>query len=168
MYYSPNCQYFYIFLLLIGLSLLCITIIDGFKVAASDYFMAVEGIFNLLISIDLIFRIRMVGFKKYLRDNWWNKLEVFIVVGCNILFIFSVIKHITYEELSEELLLVVWSIAQSLRMIMIARKQRLAIRSAKNLIDFTNLGNDTEVMDVSGGKIKIVAEDQEEVILEDH
>jgi hypothetical protein len=34
-------------------------------------------------------------------------------------------------------------------MIVIARKQRQAIKSAKTLIDFGNLGPDTEIIDVA-------------------
>ena len=52
-----------------------------------------------------------------------------------------------FVEIDEELLLVAWSIAQSFRMLIIARKQRQAIRSAKNLIDFTNIGLETEALD---------------------
>ena len=37
-------------------------------------------------------------------------------------------------------------------MIVIARKQQMAIRSAKTLIDFTNIGIETEVLDMQGIK----------------
>ena len=104
---------------------------------------------NLLIAADLGFRLRMVGFKKYLKQSCWNKLDLGIVIGCNVLFIVSLLSHVSFEYISEEILLVAWSIAQSFRMIIIARKQRQAIRSAKNLIDFSNIGLDTERVDAS-------------------
>ena len=86
----------------------------------------------------------MIGFGKYMAKSCWNKLDLAIVVTCNLLFIISIISHASVEYISEEILLVAWSIAQSLRMIIIARKQRQALRSAKNLIDFSNIGFDTE------------------------
>lgn len=42
------------------------------------------------------------------------------------------------EELSEIILLVVWALFQTLRVIFIAKRQRLAQQSAKTLINFTN------------------------------
>jgi hypothetical protein len=149
-YYSPQCQYFYIGLLVIGVSLIVITIVDGFKIAESPAFIAVELILNITISFDLLCRVRLQGCKKYFKKSGWNKLDFFIVLGCNALFIVSLLQHISAEEISEELLLVAWSIAQSLRMIVIARKQQMAIRSAKTLIDFTNIGIETEVLDMQG------------------
>ena len=146
------------------MGLIVITIVDGFKIAQSPVFIAVELILNITISIDLLFRVRMQGCKKYFQKSGWNKLDLFIVLGCNILFIISLLSHITAEEISEELLLVAWSVAQSLRMIVIARKQRMAIRSAKTLIDFTNIGLETEVLDGQG---RPVGEPEVEVELED-
>ena len=149
MYYSRRCQYFYIGLLVVGSLLILTTVIDGFKVAESPTFIFVELLLNVLISLDLLGRVRMKGFKKYLRESCWNKLDLGIVLSCNLLFIVSLLSHVQFEYVSEEILLVAWSIAQSLRMIIIARKQRQAIRSAKNLIDFSNIGMDTERVDRS-------------------
>ena len=90
-YYSPMCQYFYIGLLLIGVSLIVITIADGFKIAESPGFVAVELLLNITISIDLLCRMRLQGCKKYFKRSGWNKLDVFIVLGCNVLFIISLL-----------------------------------------------------------------------------
>lgn len=101
------------------------TIIDGFKIANSPTFIAVELLLNITISVDFGFRIRMAGFKKYMKKSNWNKLDFAIVFGCNLLFLITMISSSTQsEEISEELLLIVWSIAQSLRMLVIARKQK--------------------------------------------
>ena len=64
----------------------------------------------------------MIGCGKYMSKSCWNKLDLVIVIGCNLLFIISLMAHSTLEYISEEILLVAWSIAQSLRMIIIARK----------------------------------------------
>jgi hypothetical protein len=75
----------------IGCILLIIAVVDGFKVADSPAFICVELLLNVTISFDFCFRIRMVGFNNYMRNSIWNKLEVIIVVGCNLLFIVSMI-----------------------------------------------------------------------------
>ena len=66
---------------------------------------------NFTISIDFYFRVRMAGFKPYLKKSIWNKLDFVIVCGCNTLFLISIASSITFGEISEELLLVFWSIA---------------------------------------------------------
>jgi len=48
-------------------------------------------------------------------------------------------------------------------MVVIARKQRLAIKSARNLIDFSNIGLDTEVLD----HVKAQPDIEEEIVFED-
>ena len=53
-------------------------------------------------------------------------------------------KLLLLEELSEEVLLIIWSVFQTLRMIFIAKKQNLAQQSAKTLIEFSNI-MDTEM-----------------------
>lgn len=67
---------------------------------------------------------------------------------CNLVFgisLFSKTQAIKgYQAISEEALLVTWSIWQTLRMILIAKKQRLAQQSAKTLINFENIVLDTD------------------------
>ena len=143
--------------------LIATTIIDGFKIAESPLFIAIELFLNLLISVDLLCRVRMVGFKKYLLKDWWNKLDLIIVIGCTSLFVFSIIYKASANEISEELLLILWSSFQCCRMLVIAKKQRMAQNSAKHLIDFANIGIETETLDVAGRRQDDVG-DIEEVI----
>ena len=110
-YYSPYCQYFYIGLLGTCCILILITIIDGFKIAESPTFIFIEFLLNAVISVDLGLRVKMYGFKQYMRKNRWNKLDVLIVILCNVLFFLSIIFHVAFVEINEELLLVAWSIA---------------------------------------------------------
>lgn len=91
--------------------LIITTIVDGFKVANSPIFIVVELLLNLTISVDFYFRVRMATFKAYMKQSFWNKLDFVIVCGCNILFLLSIASHASYGEISEELLLVFWSIA---------------------------------------------------------
>jgi len=122
MYYSRKCQYFYIGLLCACCLLIITTIFDGFKIADSPMFIVVELVLNLTITVDFYFRVRMHGFKLYMQQSVWNKLDFIIVCGCNSLFLLSLAAQVSIGEISEELLLVFWSIAQSLRMLVIARK----------------------------------------------
>ena len=101
-----------------------------------------------------------------LQNKCWNKLDLLIVVMCNMLFILALVFHSGVEEIGEELLLVGWSIAQSCRMLIIARKQQQAIKSAKNLIDFTNIGLETD-LDQNGRKMPVI-EEEEVITFEDH
>ena len=96
---------------MIGCILILTTIIDGFKVAQSPTFITIELIINLIIAIDLGLRIKMTGFFKYMGKSCWNKLDLAIVIGCNLLFIISLMFKASVEYISEEILLVAWSIA---------------------------------------------------------
>lgn len=93
-----------------------------------------------------------------------NILDTLVVFGSIFLFLLMIISSSStvkiFEEVSEELILVFWSIFQTLRMILIIKKQNLAHQSAKTLIDFVNL-NDNEI---TGAKN---SEDGEEVIVFD-
>jgi hypothetical protein len=52
-------------------------------------------------------------------------------------------------EASEELMLVAWAFWQTLRMILIVKKQKQAQQSAKTLINFDNVILDTDFASVS-------------------
>lgn len=111
--------------MIIGSILVITTIVDGFLVAHSPTFIAVELLLNITISVDFYFRTRIYGFKNYIAKDKWNKLDFCIVLGCNILFLVLMAHNSNvYEEEIEVILLVLWSITQSLRMLVIAKKQR--------------------------------------------
>lgn len=65
MYYSPKCHYYYIMLMIFSILLVVITAIFGFTVDKNPFFILMESILNILIVVDYIFRIRMLGLKKY-------------------------------------------------------------------------------------------------------
>eukprot|EP00347_Sterkiella_histriomuscorum_P008615 403344418 len=150
LYLSPNCQYFYLGLLVVSLILVIATLVQGFKVDQNFIFIFVEFLLNALILIDFIFRVKIMGVQRFFQGSLWNKFDVFVVLGCISLFILMLISKsgnlFIFEEISEEILLIVWSVFQTLRMILYAKKQKLAQQSAKTLIDFTN------VMDSEAGE----------------
>lgn len=171
-YYSERCQWFYIGLLALSLTLILVTILDGFQVADSPMFIVLEFLLNLLIGVDFACRIKLVGCRKYVRDQqtgkirWWNIFDALVVIVCNVVFSLSLLAKTGavkgFEEATEEGLIVMWCVWQTLRMILIAKKQRLARQSAKTLIDFDNVIIDTDfggavsfrhsVMDGFGGR----------------
>lgn len=112
--------------------LVIVLIIDGFQVAESPMFICIEFVLNSLVTIDLAFRIKLMGLRKFFKSQlghtrWWNVFDAFVVVSCFTLFLVSLLKNSAgYIEGTEETLLVVWSIWQMLRIILIAKKHRLA------------------------------------------
>ena len=126
-----------------GLILIGITIVDGFKIAESRTFVFVELCLNILITVDLLLRMKLVGCHKFLSKTS-NKVDFLIVFLCNFIFYISVQENEYMGELSDELLLVLWAFIQSFRMYMLAKKQRKAVESAKFLIDFQGVEVDSE------------------------
>jgi len=135
-YYSEKCQWFYIGLLVLSFGLVLVTVFDGFQVADSLVFIFMEFILNLFIGVDFVCRIKLVGCKKYFKDpnsgkvRCWNIFDALVVTVCNAVFAISLFSKTGaikgFEEASEEALIVTWCIWQTLRMILIAKKQRLA------------------------------------------
>ena len=164
-YYSEKCSWFYIGLLVLSFGLVLVTIFDGFQVAESTIFIVLEFILNLLIGVDFACRIKLVGCQKYVRDpangkiRWWNIFDALVVTVCNGTFAVSLFSKTGavkgFEEATEEGLIVMWCIWQTLRMILIAKKQRLARQSARTLINFENIVVDTDF----GGALSFRASD---------
>lgn len=91
--------------------------------AKTPAFILAEFTLNVAIGIDFGCRIRMIGLMKYLNQNkCWNKFDFLIVILCNLLFMLSLVFHVTAKEISEEFILMAWAIAQSFRMLLIAKK----------------------------------------------
>jgi hypothetical protein len=103
-----------------------------------------------VVLVDFICRVRLLGLRRFFEGDLWNLLYAFVVLGCILLFALMMISRslsmIFFEEVSEEILLVAWSVFQTFRLIFIAKKQKLAQQSAKTLIDFSNI-MDTEMGD---------------------
>eukprot|EP00347_Sterkiella_histriomuscorum_P015808 403355606 len=143
-YQSNQCQFFYIFLMLFSVMLVILTIWKGFTIDENPFFILAEVILNILMLLDFIFRVKLVGLRKYLvHGSLWNIFDALVVSTCIVLFLFIFLSKasniILIEELSEEVLLIVWSVFQIFRMIFIAKKQNLAQQNARTLIDFSNV-----------------------------
>ena len=131
LYFASTCQYFYLVLMLTSIALMICTIFYGLLVNDNPAFLFVEIVMNLLILADFIIRVWLQGPAKFFRRGQiMNYFDSFVVIGCVILFLLIMankqMKLLFFEELSEELLLIIWSVFQTLRMIFIAKKQKLA------------------------------------------
>lgn len=114
-----------------SVSLVVLTLWKGFAIEDNPYFILAEIALNLVMLTDFICRVKLVGLKKYLcHGGCWNIFDAVVVLLCLVLFVFLFLSKasnmILIEELSEELLLIVWSVFQIFRMIFIAKKQNLA------------------------------------------
>jgi hypothetical protein len=71
-----------------------------------------------------------MGLRRFLNGGLWNIFDAFVVLGCILLFIAMLLSRsgtvLVLEEISEEILLITWSLFQTFRMIFIAKKQKLA------------------------------------------
>jgi len=99
--------------------LIIVTIIDGFVVAESLLFLALELTMNVAITIDLASRMKITGLKKFLRSNngklnWWNVFDIFMVKTCVLLFIAAIlIQHGPLKDADigvESFVMVVWAV----------------------------------------------------------
>jgi hypothetical protein len=127
--------------MLATLLLVVITVVKGFKIEENPFFIGIESLLNLVIVGDFVCRLRLMGCKRYFSgasngaSRLWNWLDASVVLGSLLCFIVILSSHsavereegVEYlEELSEIILLVVWALFQTLRVIFIAKRQRLA------------------------------------------
>lgn len=144
--------------MLATLLLVVVTFIKGFQTDENPWYIAVETILNLVIVADFLCRVRLVGIKRFFgnesQGRLWNWMDAGVVLGSLIMFLVIISTHSAtntsnsgnnqddsrnyFEDLSEIVLLLIWAFFQLLRVIFIAKRQRLAQQSAKTLIDFTH------------------------------
>lgn len=112
-YYSPNCQYFYLTLMIIAVILIIATIVE-YSVIDSGWFLFVEFVLNFLIIADYGMRVRLVGAKRFFAEGKWNYFDTVVVVICALLYLILLISSASdsnlLEEISEELLLIIWGV----------------------------------------------------------
>ena len=116
--------------------LIIVTILDGFKVADSPMFIFLELLLNVMIGVDFACRVKLVGCERYFRDpqsgsiRKWNVFDALVVIFCNMVFFTTLITKKSpmkgFEQGMEEFLIVAWCVWQTLRMILIAKKQKMA------------------------------------------
>ena len=117
-------------LMAVSFLLVLLTLFFGFKIGEEPLFIFVESILNIIVLVDFAARVRLLGTKRFFEGGFWNIFDAIVVVGCVFLFALMMISKtvsvVIFEEVSEEILLVAWSLFQTLRMIFIAKKQKLA------------------------------------------
>lgn len=117
-------------LMIISMMLVFVTLFFGFRIGESPLFLFIECLLNLVILLDFLFRLRLMGTKRFFEGGYWNVFDAIVVFGCVFTFLLMMISSsfqvLIFEEVSEEILLITWSLFQTLRMIFIAKKQKLA------------------------------------------
>jgi hypothetical protein len=110
--------------------LVLITLVVGFRVAETPLFLFIECLINMVILVDFGCRLRLMGMKRFFEGGYWNIFDAIVVFGCIFTFVLMLISNslsiLIFEEVSEEILLITWSLFQTLRMIFIVKKQNLA------------------------------------------
>ena len=100
--------------MLASLSLVLVTVVKGFIVDESPWFIFTELIINMCVLADFLCRIKLQGYKKFIQGGIYNMFDAGVVVCCLLLFFLILLSKtgllLNLEELSEELLLVVWSV----------------------------------------------------------
>lgn len=101
-------------LMISSILLLLVTLFSGFKIDESPYFIFTETLLNLLILGDFLIRVKLMGVKRFFEGGYWNIFDAVVVGGCVILYFLMLFSKagalLIFEELSEELLLVSWSV----------------------------------------------------------
>lgn len=114
LYYNPKCQFFYMGLMGVSILLVLTTVIFGFKVGQEPFFIFVESILNLVVLGDFLCRVKLQGVRRFIEGGMWNIFDAIVVLGCVFIFALMMISRslsiLFFEELSEEILLVGWSL----------------------------------------------------------
>lgn len=145
--------------------LILVTIVEGVQVTETALFMVCEGLVNFLITADFGFRLKLAGRRKFFRSNaghlrWWNWVDMAVVVVCNLMFLMAcILPHSSVGEAVsegfEETFLVFWCVFSLMRMVLIAKKHRLARQNARTLINFENIVVDTDFGQFSSRSIRL-------------
>ncbi len=120
------------------------TLLDSKALKENVFFILLELGVNLIVAIDIIFKIKLAGFKRYF-TTCSNIFDFCVASGCILLFITILImsasnsKFLIFEEIGEEILFIIWSAWQYLRIIMLIKNQRKAKDDAADLIRFSEV-----------------------------
>ena len=92
-YFSQKCVYFYIILLvssiIVFIFLVYFFLTDNSK-RLSVYLIIMEGILNVILVLDIIFRIKVFGFYRFLRTNKIDIIITLIIIFCFFSALFSI------------------------------------------------------------------------------
>jgi len=154
-----------VILLASSLTLVILTLVKGVKVDENPLFQLSECFINMIILVDFLCRMRLQGIDKISKLGFYNILDATVVISCILLFGLLILSQSGHarilEEISEEIFLIVWSTFQTLRMVLIVKKQKIAQSSAKAVIEFDDEAAYT-TLDISTSN-----DDEQEVIVFD-
>jgi hypothetical protein len=101
-----------------------ITLFKGFKVNENPLFILIESVLNFLILVDFLFRIKLIGLRKFFAgagstSRLWNWLDAVVVLTSVLMFLIILLSHSIIKresgddylsQASEIALLVIWAL----------------------------------------------------------
>ena len=100
--------------MIVSVVLVLVTLFFGFSIGESPLFLFIECILNLVILLDFCCRLRLMGTKRFFEGGYWNVFDAIVVFGCVFTFLLMLISSsfslLIFEEVSEEILLITWSL----------------------------------------------------------
>jgi len=133
-------------------ALVILFMVFGLAAAFHPVFLMTEFFVNAIILVDFVCRVKIQGARKYF-SNFLNVFDFIVIFGCFAMFLLLLVRKIhcgllsplassldvkVFEEVTEEVLFVVWAVWQYLRLFMFIKKQQVAFQNAKTLIDLTS------------------------------
>jgi hypothetical protein len=70
-----------------SLFLVIITIVKGSSIDENPFFLTFELLINFFIIVDFIFRIKLIGTKRFFEGGIWNIIDIIVVAACIVLFV---------------------------------------------------------------------------------
>lgn len=146
LYQSTCCHWTYIIMAFICLILVTLTLFVGKQFSKHWLFIFFEMVINIFIVLDIAFKMKLVGVKQFFQD--WNNcidfgLGVVIVIVFCIFFYFKKLQYRYYDEVFEEVLIVIWFIWQYKRIITLF-KEAANNREEENKLNFSQISEETE------------------------
>ena len=138
-YISIQCRIIYFIMILICTFMVVWTFIDSAEWQENKYFIVAEFIINIIVILDIIFKMKIVGLRRFFR-NWANYFDIFVAFGWVSLYIIIIVmsefksKYFIFKGLGPHLLFIIWWAWQYLRIILLIKSQMKARENAEDVI----------------------------------
>ena len=120
------------------------TILDRKALKENAFFIIVELCVNIILVFDISFKIKLAGCRRYF-TGCSNLFDFSVAMGCVLLYITIIImsacnsSYLFFEEVGEELMFIIWSVWQYLRILMLIKNQNKAKEDALDIIEFSQV-----------------------------
>jgi len=113
MYLSKRCRCAYLVLALLCTILVLWTVIDSKAWKENALFIVLELLINVVIAIDIAFKIKLTGCKKYFK-TCSNIFDFSVASGCIFLYLTIILMsaansdYLIFQEIGDQLLFIIW------------------------------------------------------------